>query len=72
MSIKVGSQTFYRTSEAAKMLKVNTLTILRWIGSKRIHASKIGKSYVIAEEELLRVLKGQETPGQPELAGSAS
>ena len=43
-------------NEAAAYLKMRPRTIREWIASGRIHAKKIGRSYVILEEELRRII----------------
>ncbi|HHC19361.1 MAG TPA: DNA-binding protein, partial [Euryarchaeota archaeon] len=42
----------YKVSEVASMLNVHRVTILRWICDKKIRAIRIGKLWMIPEEEI--------------------
>jgi putative resolvase len=44
------NQSFYTCSELAALLKVNVMTIYRYIGAGKLKAYKIGKEYRIAKE----------------------
>ncbi len=41
---------FYRVEELAEKLRVNKMTIYRWIKAKKLTASKIGKEYRISRK----------------------
>lgn len=42
--------------EAADYLKVQPRTVRQWIASGRLPASKVGKSYIITEEEIGKMI----------------
>jgi len=48
---------FYTAKEVADMLKVNIMTIYRYIKKGRIRAHKIGKDFRIDKREFERFLK---------------
>lgn len=48
---------FLTTREATKILKVNVMTIYRYIKAKRLKAYKIGKEFRIERSELINFLK---------------
>lgn len=48
---------FYRAEELAEKLKVNVMTIYRYIKSGKLIAYKIGKEYRIEKKEFDRFLK---------------
>jgi len=52
---------FYTPQEISEMLRVNIMTIYRYIRSGKIKAHKIGKGYRIDEKEYVRFLKSIET-----------
>jgi len=47
--------------EAASCLKVQPRTIRVWIAHGRMHASKIGKSYIIPEPEVEKMITATKT-----------
>lgn len=49
----------YKVSEVARMLNVHRVTVLRWICDKKIKAIRIGKLWMIPEEEIRRLLGGR-------------
>ncbi len=44
---------YYNVEEAAKILRVKRITIRRWCKSGMLNAKKIGKQWLIAENELI-------------------
>jgi len=46
------NQEFYTAEELAKILKVNIMTIYRYIKAGKVTAYKIGKEFRIEKEEL--------------------
>ena len=59
---------FYTIEELTKILKLHPKTILRFIHEKKIVAKKIGRSWMVAEEDLKAYahgeLAGKEKPAQ--------
>ena len=49
--------------QAAEYLQIDRMTILRWIKAEKLPASKIGKSYRIAQKELEKYLNDRK--GKP-------
>ncbi len=47
---------FYLVEELAEKLRVNKMTIYRWIKAGKLTALKIGKNYRIAETEVERII----------------
>ena len=45
------------TNETAKLLHVHRQTIMRWIKDGTLKANKIGRKYLISEEEIKRQLE---------------
>ena len=43
--------------EAAKLLLVNRLTILRWVKSGKLRGERIGRIYLILKEDAWRIAK---------------
>jgi excisionase family DNA binding protein len=43
---------YYNVAEAAKILRVKRITIRRWCKSGLLNAKKIGKQWLIEEDEL--------------------
>ena len=52
---------FYKASDLAKKLKVNIMTIYRYIDKGKIKAYKIGKEYRIDKKEFERFLNSVKT-----------
>lgn len=50
---------YYNVAEAAKTLRVKRITIRRWCKSGLLNAKKIGKQWLIAEDEL-NIFKSKE------------
>jgi putative molybdopterin biosynthesis protein len=55
------SKDFYTTRELADTLKVNIMTVYRYIKKGRIKAHKIGKDFRIGHSEFERFLKATST-----------
>ena len=47
---------FYLVEELAEKLRVNKMTIYRWIKAGKLEAAKIGKEYRIARREFERLI----------------
>lgn len=47
---------YYSTIEAAKILHVSRVAVLKSIKSKRLKAEKVGKNYIISHQDLLEAL----------------
>lgn len=43
---------FLTTKEISEMLKVNVLTVRRWIDAGRLKAARLGKQYRVKKEDL--------------------
>ena len=54
-------QTFYTTQELAETLRVNIMTIYRYIKADKLKAYKIGKEFRIDKEEFNKFLKKVKT-----------
>lgn len=52
---------FYTTYELAKMLKLNVMTIYRYIGTGKLTAHKFGKEYRVSKVDLDKFLKSTKT-----------
>ena len=52
---------FYTTQELADKLRVNIMTIYRYIGSKKLKAYKIGKEFRIGQSEFEKFMKNAST-----------
>jgi len=50
---------FFTTVEAAKVLHVSRITVMRWIGKGDLKAKKIGKGYRISSQSLHSLLTGR-------------
>ena len=48
---------FYTAKELAEKLRVNIMTIYRYIGAKRLKANKIGKDFRISKKDFDDFLK---------------
>lgn len=55
------TQEFYTAKELADKLRVNIMTIYRYIGAKRLTAYKIGKDFRIEKKEFDRFLNSVKT-----------
>ena len=45
---------YYTCSQVAELYLVKTLTVWDWIRKKKLNAKKVGKRYLISEEDLQR------------------
>lgn len=54
-------ESYYTAKELAEELRLNVMTIYRWIESNKISAYKIGKEFRITKEEYERFLKSVKT-----------
>jgi excisionase family DNA binding protein len=52
---------FYTAKELADMLKVNIMTIYRYIKTKKLKAYKIGKEFRVDKKEFERLLNKSKT-----------
>lgn len=52
---------FYLVDELAEKLRVNPMTIYRYIKAGKLTASKIGKEYRIAKDEFERLINESST-----------
>jgi len=59
MVIKIGKNKFYNVETLAKMLFIPKETVRLYIRRGRIRALKIGKRYLISEENLQKFLDGE-------------
>jgi len=59
MSIKIGKRQFYNVKTLAKMLFIPVETVRLYIRRGRIKALKIGKRYLVSEENLQKFLDGE-------------
>jgi len=57
--IKIGKKQFYNVETLAKMLSVPVQTVRLYIRRGRIKALKIGKFYLVSEENLQKFLDGE-------------
>jgi putative molybdopterin biosynthesis protein len=57
----MSKSSFYTTQELADNLKVNIMTIYRYIKSKRLRAYKIGKDYRIDKDDFNAFLNGNKS-----------
>jgi excisionase family DNA binding protein len=55
------TEEFYKAEDLAEKLKVNIMTIYRYIKAKKLEAYKIGKEYRIQEKEFINFLDKTKT-----------
>jgi excisionase family DNA binding protein len=55
------STQFYTCEEVAEMLRLNIMTIYRYIKAGRLQAHKFGKDYRITSDELKQFLESTKT-----------
>ncbi len=55
------TEEFYKAEDLAEKLKVNIMTIYRYIKGKKLKAYKIGKEYRIDNEEFNKFLNNVKT-----------
>ncbi|MBN1258460.1 helix-turn-helix domain-containing protein [Candidatus Peregrinibacteria bacterium] len=46
---------FISTTEAAKILGINRVTLFNWIKSGKIKAAKVGRNYIVHRDEVKNV-----------------
>ena len=52
------TEKIYKACEIANILRVNHVTILRWLQSGKVKGFKIGRKWLIKESELKKVMDG--------------
>ena len=60
----MNKQEFYTAQELAEKLRVNIMTIYRYIGAKKLKAYKIGKEFRIDKKEFNNFLNKAKTNGK--------
>lgn len=58
-TVKIGRKQFYNVKTLSEMLNIPVGTVRAYIRRKRIKAIKIGKFYMISEENLQKFLDGE-------------
>ena len=58
-TIKIGKKQFYNVETLGKMLFIPVDTVRKYIRKGRIKAIKIGKFYLVSEENLQKFLDGE-------------
>ncbi|MBA7584167.1 hypothetical protein ES708_26120 [subsurface metagenome] len=58
-TIRIGKKQFYNVETLAKMLSIPVQTVRLYIRRGRIKALKIGKFYLVSEENLQKFLDGE-------------
>lgn len=58
-TIKIGKKQFYNVEILSKMLFIPVDTVRKYIRKGRIKAIKIGKFYLVSEENLQKFLDGE-------------
>lgn len=61
MIITMNKQEFYTAQELAEKLRVNIMTIYRYIKAGKLKAYKIGKDFRIEEKEFAKLLNDART-----------
>lgn len=59
-------------NEAARFLKLKPRTIREWISAGRLRATKIGRAYVIPEQEVSRLITADPSVGSDNVAARAA
>ena len=57
---------YYSTIEAAKILRVSRVAVLKSIKSGRMPAERVGKNYIISHQDLMEALGKSIGPGSKE------
>jgi len=65
------SKQFYTTIEVAKLLGISRIAVFKKIKSGEIKATKIGRNYVIAKENLPQILGQVLKPREKEIINEA-
>ena len=60
----MNKQEFYTAKELAEKLRVNIMTIYRYIGAKKLKAFKFGKEFRIDKKEFISFLNKAKTNGK--------
>jgi excisionase family DNA binding protein len=58
-TIKIGRKQFYNVEMLSKMLSIPVETVRAYIRRNRLRAIKVGKRYLVSEENLQRFLDGE-------------
>lgn len=67
---KVENKPYFTTAEVAKLLKVSRVTVFNYVKKGLVKADKIGKTFLISKEEVLRLVeRGSLTKGRKEEIG---
>ena len=56
MMVTIAGVDYYTTAETAKKLQKHIDTIRRWIRDGRLKPKKLGRSYLISEDDILKAL----------------
>ncbi len=59
-TIKIGKKKFYNVEALSKMLSIPVETVRAYIRRNRLKAIKIGKRYLVSEENLQKFLDGED------------
>ncbi|MCX6713512.1 MAG: helix-turn-helix domain-containing protein [Candidatus Vogelbacteria bacterium] len=54
---KIENKPYFTTSEVAQLLKVSRITVFNYVKKGLIKANKVGKTYLISREEVLRLVE---------------
>jgi len=58
-TIKIGQKQFYNVEALSKMLFIPVDTVRKYIRKNRIKAIKVGKRYLVSEDNLDKFLSGE-------------
>jgi len=50
---------FYTREEVAKILRVHPRTILLWVHTGKLQATRVGRKWLIAKESVIKALENQ-------------
>jgi len=59
-TIKIGRKQFYNVEALSQMFNIPVETVRAYIRRNRLRAIKVGKRYLVSEENLQRFLDGEE------------
>ena len=59
----VGNSTVYDLQEIASMLRIHVHTLCRYVRTGRLRAARVGKYYLVTEENLKEFLMGKTIQG---------
>lgn len=54
--VEIAGKKYYKTVEIAKMLEVHVDTVRRWIREGKLKTKKIGRAYLVSENEILKFI----------------